>query len=196
MDRGYQSPPDTDMLHGVIDEFCINIGYGFQSTCLKRETDDLHRNLVNIFHHKITRMERTSDQMNYQIRMLIRKQDGSEVKSEQLEQLTAKAQKNSTTIEYFETIRDHAAKLTPNTPGNAGCQLKARKPIVRFYGPLSSMSATTSKRKRSSRPQRIVPPAIRSSSPEGFIPIMPKSISLWISYISGIPIWFCSMVAH
>ncbi|NQY81900.1 MAG: DUF2493 domain-containing protein [Alphaproteobacteria bacterium] len=88
-----------------------NIGYVFQGSCLEAETDDLHWNIVNIFHHKINRLERVFDQMNYQLRTLMREQDGTEIKSGMLEQLTDKSRQTSRTVEYFETIRDHAAKL-------------------------------------------------------------------------------------
>ena len=116
--------PDTELFEGVLEEMFSNIVYLLQNTCLEHEADDLHWNIVNVFHHKINRLDRSFDQMNYQARTLMREQDGSEVKAEQLENLTDKSKQTSRTIEYFETIRDHAAKLYTEHTGQ--CWLPAQ----------------------------------------------------------------------
>ena len=98
-DTDHRFMPDEEMMHGMIDEMFSNIGYVFRGTCLEAETDDLHWNIVNIFHHKINRLERVFDQMNDQLRTLMREQDGTEIKSGMLEQLTDKSRQTSRTID-------------------------------------------------------------------------------------------------
>ena len=109
--------PDLEMIRGVVEEMFANLAFVFENTRLEAECDDLHWNIVNVFHHKITRLERAFDQMNFDIRALIRAQDGSEIKANELEQTTDDSQKLSETIEFFTAIREYAAELYTSHTG-------------------------------------------------------------------------------
>jgi hypothetical protein len=83
----------------------------FTDTCLESEATDLLWNTVNVFQRKLDRLDKGFDQLGFEIRRSMREQDGSEVKSVELEKLEIRAKATSLARDYFETMRDHAAEI-------------------------------------------------------------------------------------
>ena len=83
----------------------------FTDTCLESEASDMLWNTVNIFQRKLDHLDKGFDQLSYDIRRSMREQDGSEVKSVELEKLDIRAKATSKARAYFETLRDQAAEI-------------------------------------------------------------------------------------
>ena len=78
-------------------------------TKLADERESLLWGLVNCFHAQAQRLDRTLDRMEPELRDLQRAQDGSEVKSVELERLTDKAHNMSDRRDALEIYRDCAS---------------------------------------------------------------------------------------
>ena len=78
-------------------------------TRLEPDLDDLLWSTVNLFHRATDRIERELDDNEQGQRRLQREQDGSEVKSVELERLTAEGQTLIERRDAFELMRDQAA---------------------------------------------------------------------------------------
>ncbi len=94
-------------LEGVFD----TLAELFTDTCLESEATDVLWNTVNVFQRKLDRLDKGFNQLAFDIRSAIREQDGTEVKSVELEKLEIRAKATSYARDYFETLRDHAADL-------------------------------------------------------------------------------------
>lgn len=66
--------------------------------------------LTNVFQRRMISLERHIDDNDGELRDMLRTQDGSEVKSVELEQLQAKAEVLSDRLSAYEIMRDHAAR--------------------------------------------------------------------------------------
>ena len=65
----------------------------------------------NIFQRKLDHLDKGFDQLSFDIRRAMREQDGSEVKSVELEKLEIRAKATSEARTCFETLRDQAADI-------------------------------------------------------------------------------------
>ena len=83
----------------------------FTDTCLESEATDMLWNTVNIFQRKLDHLDKGFDQLSFDIRRAMREQDGSEVKSVELEKLEIRAKATSEARTCFETLRDQAADI-------------------------------------------------------------------------------------
>ena len=83
----------------------------FTDTCLESEATDMLWNTVNIFQRKLDHLDKGFDQLSFDIRRALREQDGSEVKSVELEKLEIRAEATSEARACFETLRDQAADI-------------------------------------------------------------------------------------
>ena len=83
----------------------------FTDTCLESEATDMLWNTVNIFQRKLDHLDKGFDQLSFDIRRAMREQDGSEVKSVELEKLEIRAKATSEARACFETLRDQAADI-------------------------------------------------------------------------------------
>ncbi|TIX39516.1 MAG: DUF2493 domain-containing protein, partial [Mesorhizobium sp.] len=81
-----------------------------QDTRLEPDLDDLLWSTVNVFHRAADRIERELDHNEQAQRLSQREQDGSEVKSVELERLTAEGQSLIERQNAFELMRDQAAE--------------------------------------------------------------------------------------
>ena len=81
-----------------------------QDTRLEPDLDDLLWSTVNLFHRATGRIERELDDNEQAQRRSQREQDGSEVKSVELERLTAEGQTLIERRDAFELMRDQAAE--------------------------------------------------------------------------------------
>lgn len=85
--------------------FVVALHDMFDGTALEAHTEDLAWSLVNVFHRKIDRLERDLGDNEARQRTLIDEQDGSEIKSVELERETTKGQALLEHIRAFEDMR-------------------------------------------------------------------------------------------
>ena len=88
-------------------------------TRLEEDLPDLLWSVVNLFHRKIDRVERELDDNEQAQRRSQAEQDGSEVKSVELERLIDQGQSLIERRNSFEFFRDHAAELFEVATGSA-----------------------------------------------------------------------------
>jgi hypothetical protein len=88
-------------------------------TRLEPDLDDLLWSAVNVFHRATGRIERELDDNEQAQRRSQREQDGSEVKSVELERLTAEGQTLIERRNAFELMRDQAADLYERHTGTS-----------------------------------------------------------------------------
>ena len=90
----------------IFDALIATLG----DTRLEPDLDELLWGTVNVFHRATGRIERELDDNEQAQRRLQREQDGSEVKSVELERLTAEGQTLIERRDAFELMRDQAAE--------------------------------------------------------------------------------------
>lgn len=88
---------------------------GFQ---LADEADSVLWGFVNLFDRKIIRIDRNIDRHMPELQDLQREQDGSEIKSHELEKLTHRVQCLTSRRDAFEELRDRAAELYLEATGS------------------------------------------------------------------------------
>ena len=82
---------------------------------MKPDLEEVLWGQVNIFHRATARIERSLDENEQEQRRLQREQDGSEVKSTELERLTAEA-RGVTQVAFKPDWTKHAEALPRRTP--------------------------------------------------------------------------------
>lgn len=123
--RPYQDEPDprplpeADRLRaelgGIVESFALL----FADTRLEDDLADLLWSFVNLFHRKLDRVERELDGNEQAQRRAQLEQDGSEIRSVELERLTAQGISLIERRNAFEFCRDHAADCYEATTGSA-----------------------------------------------------------------------------
>ena len=114
--RPFQDEPDPRPLPeghavaGAIADIFDALIATFEDTRLEPDLDDLLWSTVNLFHRATDRIERELDDNEQAQRRSQREQDGSEVKSVDLERLTAEGQTMIERRNAFELMRDQAAE--------------------------------------------------------------------------------------
>jgi hypothetical protein len=103
--------PDQDHSFATLEVVFDSLAQTFADTCLESEATDVLWNTVNVFQRKLDRLDKGFDQLAFEIRRSMREQDGTEVKSVELEKLEIRATATNQARDYFETLRDHAAEL-------------------------------------------------------------------------------------
>jgi len=103
--------PELDHSFSALEVVFDALSQTLTDTCLESEATDVLWNTVNVFQRKLDRLDKGFDQLSFDIRRAIREQDGTEVKSVELEKLEIRAKATSQARDYFETLRDHAAEL-------------------------------------------------------------------------------------
>ncbi|MCV0370572.1 DUF2493 domain-containing protein [Filomicrobium sp.] len=101
--------PDGNVVAGAIADIFDALIVTLQDTRLEPDLDDLLWSTVNLFHRATDRIERELDDNEQAQRRSQREQDGSEVKSVDLERLTAQGQTLIERRDAFELMRDQAA---------------------------------------------------------------------------------------
>ncbi len=117
-----RDPPEEHSIEGAVTDIFDALVATMSDTSLDPDLPEVLWSMVNIFHRALDRLERKLDDNEQAQKRLQREQDGSEVKSVQLETLIAMGQglldrRNS--LEHFrETAADHFASFTgtPWTP--------------------------------------------------------------------------------
>jgi hypothetical protein len=115
--RAYQDEPDPRPLpeashveRALSDVFDAMVS-ALAETRLEPETADLLWSVVNVFHRKLDRVQRSLDDNEDDQKRSQGEQDGSEVRSVELERLIAQGVSLIETRNAFEFMRDHAAEL-------------------------------------------------------------------------------------
>ncbi len=111
--------PDGNVVHAAVTDIFDALVASVSDTRLEPDLDDLLWGAVNLFHRAASRVERDLDDNEQAQRRLQREQDGSEVKSVELERLTAEGltlieRRNS--MELFRDLSAEAFEHHTGTP--------------------------------------------------------------------------------
>jgi hypothetical protein len=101
--------PQAHVLAGSIADIFDALVVALSDTRLEPDLENLLWSTVNVFHRAIDRIGRELDDNEVAQQRLQREQDGSEVKSVELERLTAQGQTLIERRDAFELMRDQAA---------------------------------------------------------------------------------------
>lgn len=102
--------PEGRVIAGSIADIFDALVVALADTRLEPDLEELLWGTVNLFHRATDRIERELDDNEIAQRRLQREQDGSEVKSVELERLTAQGQTLLERRNAFELMRDQAAE--------------------------------------------------------------------------------------
>lgn len=102
--------PEGNQVAGAIADIFDALVVTLSDTRLEPDLDDLLWSTVNLFHRATDRIERELDDNEQAQRRMQREQDGSEVKSVELERATAEGQTILERRDAFELMRDQAAE--------------------------------------------------------------------------------------
>jgi hypothetical protein len=122
-DREHHTASPTAHLLDELAFYGYHFGFAAMLTGTRLEDDlaDLLWSFVNLFHRKIDRIERELDTNEQAQRRGQAEQDGSEVKSVELERLIAQGIGLIERRNAFEFFRDQAAELFAVTTGSVWC---------------------------------------------------------------------------
>jgi hypothetical protein len=111
--------PDTDQLDGAINGIFDILTGALSGTRLETDCDDLLWHLAELFHKKIARVQRQIDGNEDRQKRCAEEQDGSEIRSVELERLTAQGEDLYERLQTYEQIRDLAAERYEAGTGSA-----------------------------------------------------------------------------
>ena len=110
--------PDAHQVTGAIYDIFDGLAGALTDTRLEPDLENLLWSTVNIFHRAAERVERELDDNELAQERAQREQDGSEVKANTLERLTAEGQTLIERRNAFELMRDQAAEQFERQSGN------------------------------------------------------------------------------
>ena len=108
--------PEADVCRQALADAFDAIGWMLNDTRLEEETSDILWQFTNIFHRKVDRVGRVLDDNEQAQRRSMMEQNGSEVRSVELERLTAEGISLVEQRNAFEFVRDTAAQLFAQRP--------------------------------------------------------------------------------
>ncbi len=111
--------PDAHESAAAITEIFDILGALFQDTCLEADAPDAMWSAVNVFQRMMEKTDRAFDDIAFDIRRALREQDGTEIKSVELERLETRGKAASRARDAFEQMRDAAADLFSAHTGQA-----------------------------------------------------------------------------
>lgn len=111
--------PEAETCEGALNDIFDVLGEMIGDTRLEDDLADLLWSFVNLFHRKIERVQRDLDDNEDAQRRSQREQDGSEVRSVELERLIDQGLSLLERRNAFEFLRDHAAGLFEASTGSA-----------------------------------------------------------------------------
>lgn len=114
----YRPMPEPEQLDGVVAALFSSISGPLQGTALEPDIDDLLWSLANTLHHKVDRVQRALDDNEAAQRTAIEEQDGSEIRSTELERLIDKGRNLMERRNAFEHLRDAAAQAYEDETGS------------------------------------------------------------------------------
>ena len=111
--------PEPDLLAGAISDMFDILAGTLRDTSLEPDLDDLFWCLTDLFHKKAARVQRQLEDNEDRQKRSQHEQDGSEIRSVELETLIAQGQALLERREAFEQIRDYAAERYETETGSA-----------------------------------------------------------------------------
>ena len=111
--------PEPNQLHGALADIFDALAATLNDTRLEPDLPDLLWSVVNLFHRRIERIERSLDANECEQRRSQREQDGSEIRSVELERLIAQGLTLIERRNSFEFMRDAAVHLYAVHTGEA-----------------------------------------------------------------------------
>ena len=111
--------PEADSLAGAISDIFDILAGTMQDTSLEPDLDDLLWSLTDLFHKKAARVERQLAENEDRQKRSQQEQDGSEIRSVELETLIQQGQAHIERRDAFEQIRDLAAERFEIATGSA-----------------------------------------------------------------------------
>ena len=111
--------PEPDLIAGTISDLFDILGGTFRDTSLEPELDDILWHVTDLFHKKAARVQRQLEDNEDRQKKSQHEQDGSEVRSVELERLILNGQALLERREAFEHIRDSAAEHYETETGSA-----------------------------------------------------------------------------
>ncbi|WP_372097790.1 DUF2493 domain-containing protein [Tistrella mobilis] len=103
--------PDADVLQGALADIFDALSATLADTRLEPDLEDLLWSMTNVFHRMASRVDRELDTNEQAQKRSQREQDGSEVRSVELEELTAQGITLIERRNAYELMRDLAAEL-------------------------------------------------------------------------------------
>lgn len=103
--------PEASVVHGALTDIFDALVVALSDTRLEPDLDDLLWSTTNVFHRMAARIDRTLDDNEQAQKRAQRQQDGSEVRSVELERLTAEGITLTEQRNAYESMRDLAADL-------------------------------------------------------------------------------------
>jgi hypothetical protein len=111
--------PDGDSVAGAVADIFDALVSTLSDTRLEPDLEEMLWSTVNLFHRAAARVERELDDNEQAQRRLQGEQDGTEIKSVELETLTAQGQTLLERRDAFELMRDQAAERFEHQTGSA-----------------------------------------------------------------------------
>ena len=111
--------PDAHLAQGALADVFDALASTLGDTRLEPDLEDLLWAVVNVFHRKVDRVQRELDANEAAQRRAQGEQDGSEVRSVELERLVAQGLTLIERRDAFEFLRDEAAELFEGRTGSA-----------------------------------------------------------------------------
>ncbi len=111
--------PEAVACHQGLGDVFDAIGHALGDTRLEDDLDDVLWGIVNVFHRKVGRLDLDLDRNEVQQRESMALQNGSEIRSVELEQLTAQGISLIERRNAFEALRDIAADLYASHIGSS-----------------------------------------------------------------------------
>jgi hypothetical protein len=114
----YRPMPDDDALADLVASLFTTVASRFADTALAPETDPVLWGLANLFARQLDRLQRLLDDNESTQRQAQEQQDGSELRSVELERLIDKGQQLLAKRAAFEAMRDAAATAYTEETGS------------------------------------------------------------------------------
>jgi len=115
----HRPPPDADDLDATVSAMFQIMADTLQDTCLEPDLEDVLWQLTNVFHRKAAKEQRKLDDNEARQRSSQELQDGSEIRSVELENLIAHGQAIIDHRDIWENCRDIAAENFRALSGSA-----------------------------------------------------------------------------
>ncbi len=111
--------PEPHEIAGVVSDILDALAVSLTDTCLEPDLADLLWSTVNVFHRAIDRVQRKLDDNEDAQKRSQREQDGSEIRSVELERLLAEGETLLDRRDSIEAFRDAAAERHEQITGSA-----------------------------------------------------------------------------
>ena len=111
--------PEDDRLQGAVSDMAEALAAALTGTRSEPDLDDLLWSTVNAFHRGVDRLQRLLDANESAQKDSQREQDGSEVRSVELERLLSEGEVLIDRRDSLESLRDHAAASYEGLTGSA-----------------------------------------------------------------------------